>query len=193
MSVWDRISEIFINNEIIIAEDKELYSYGLQQGILMILNVTTTIVIGIICGMVWQSIIFLLSYIPLRTYVGGYHAKTQWRCYIFSILIISVALLGIKLIPWTNIIYFTLMFFAGSIISLLAPVEDGNKHLDSIEKTIYKKRSRVILSALCGIGTLLYIIGYPQISICILVALLLLGIMLILGNCKNKLRRLNYV
>lgn len=72
----EKITDILVSNEIIIEENSNLYSYGLQQGLLMILNIATILGIGMVLNMVWESIVFLLTFIPLRSNAGGYHAKT---------------------------------------------------------------------------------------------------------------------
>lgn len=88
-----RIADLFVKNEVIACEDKDVYIYGLEQGFLMLTNIVTTILIGLVFRMVWQSIVFMMAYIPLRIYAGGYHTKTQLRCYLFSILLIVLSLL----------------------------------------------------------------------------------------------------
>ena len=55
------------------------------MGITVLLNLISTIVIGVIVGKVFESIAFLVFYIPLRSYVGGYHASTPRSCYFISI------------------------------------------------------------------------------------------------------------
>ena len=65
------------------------------MGITVLLNLISTIVIGVIAGKVFESIAFLVFYIPLRSYVGGYHASTPRRCYFISIVIIMAMLLFI--------------------------------------------------------------------------------------------------
>ena len=82
-----KIAESLTNSGVITTEDRELYEYGLHHGLLMIINLLTTVVIGLLFKMVWQSFVFMIAYIPLRTYAGGYHAKTQFRCYLLSIVI----------------------------------------------------------------------------------------------------------
>lgn len=52
-------------------EDKEVYRYGIQQGLNLTLNILTTITIGILSGMVYPSILFLACYMPLRSFCGG--------------------------------------------------------------------------------------------------------------------------
>ncbi|MDF2474337.1 MAG: putative processing-secretion protein [Anaerocolumna sp.] len=143
--VSKRITYSLANGGVITSQDKDLYTYGLKQGLLMIINLYTALIIALIFGMVWQSLIFLLAYIPLRSYAGGYHAKTQLRCYLLSIVIILATLLGIKLIPWTSFICLMATLTPGGIIFFLAPVESGNIPLDHIEIKVYKRRTRTIL------------------------------------------------
>lgn len=186
MDVFERIADWFIRNEVIPLKDKDIYTYGLKQGSLMVLNIGTTIIIGIILKMVWQSIILMLAYIPLRTYAGGYHAVTQFRCYIYSIGIVLGALLGIRLIPWTNFICFVVALFVGSIIFLLAPVEDSNKPLNQVEIIIYRNKARVLLSILLAGALLFCFLGQKQITICIIMAIILCAVMLVCGVLKKS-------
>lgn len=84
-SITERITNKLVINDVITTDNKELYRFGLQQGILMIFNIATFMGIGIVLNMVWESIIFLLTFIPLRSNAGGYHAKTQVKCYLYSV------------------------------------------------------------------------------------------------------------
>ncbi|MDF2611656.1 MAG: putative processing-secretion protein [Lachnospiraceae bacterium] len=185
ISVTKKITDSLINNGVITYQDKDLYTYGLKQGFLMILNIITAILIGILFGMVWQSLVFLLAYIPLRTYAGGYHAKTQLRCYLFSIVIMSAALLGIKLIPLTSFICLIITLISGGVIFLLAPVEDRNKPLDQTERKVFKSRTGIILFFDIATLQLMLVLGQQQLSVCILMVLVILSIMLILGKIKE--------
>ena len=102
-SILERLTNHFVVNEVIRDEDREIYYYGLYQGFLIIVNIITAIIIGVIFRMVWQSILFMLAYVPLRTYGGGYHAKTEGRCYLISIALASGVLLAIKFILMTDL------------------------------------------------------------------------------------------
>ena len=42
---------------------------------------------------------FILAYIPIRSYAGGYHASTQLRCYILSNAVVVAVLIAIRLVP----------------------------------------------------------------------------------------------
>lgn len=82
-----------------------------------------------------------------------------------------------------------LLTFVGGIIFFLAPVEDNNKPLDKKEKTVYKKRARIILSVLIGLTLISWFIGWKQISLSILASLLMLTITLVLGQLTNVFNR----
>lgn len=186
----DRLVEKFADNLIvnntIEAEDRELYTYGLKQGLILILNIATIFVVGLIFSVFWESVFFLVVYSPLRTFAGGAHARTQTRCYIFSILLIVVVLMLINFIAWTSILILCVALCAGAIIFALAPVEDLNKPLDEIEVEVYRKKTRILL--LIEICVLIVFVALNQmvIATCIAVSLLALSVMLIIGIAINK-------
>ncbi|MFQ7801627.1 MAG: accessory gene regulator B family protein [Coprobacillus cateniformis] len=67
-----------------------LYTCTAYQRELHIREYCITLILGYIFGNLIQTMIFLLSYIPLRSYAIGYHAKTEQVCFIFSTLLIIV-------------------------------------------------------------------------------------------------------
>ena len=147
----DTITDILIANNTIKPEDRELYCYGVRHGLTLIANVLTTIVIALVCGELWQCLVFMLSFILTRRYAGGYHAKTPLRCYIYSNALIFAALLIIKFLSLGIFICGCLSVISGTIIFFLTPVEAANKPLDEKERTVYRIRTRIILVRLLAI------------------------------------------
>lgn len=185
MILIDKVGNRFVRDGIITEEDKELYTYGMQQGALILINIISAIIIGIIFNMVWQCIIFLLAYMPLRSYAGGYHARSQFRCYVVSQFIIVIALLGIMEIQWTTITALFSVIISAGIIFVLAPVEDANKPLDASEKDLYKRKTRKILLLEILIALVFWFIN-KEISVCIIMVFDILSIMLLLGILNNR-------
>ncbi|HHW70299.1 MAG TPA: accessory gene regulator B family protein [Clostridiales bacterium] len=180
-----KIVDWLIANGTIKAEDREIYLYGLQQGLIMILNIITTIIIGFCLSMVWQSIVFMVAYIPLRSFAGGYHARTQLKCYILSIVLTLAVLMMIKFFPATNVSIMILTGIASGIIAWLSPMEDSNKPLDEIEVKVYGKKTRVILIVeICVIIILLLLKVYTA-ALTIAISLFALSVMLILGGLAH--------
>jgi len=183
-SLCEKSVDFMIQNEVISSEDKEIYVYGLKQGFILLLNILTTLFIGFLFNKVLKTIIFLAAYIPLRIYAGGYHARTQLRCYICSVVLTISVLLAVEFIPWTNFIVTVVAAISGMIIFILSPVEDMNKPLDAVEVRIYGKRARIILCIELGVLALVINFGENSIAECILVSLPILSLMLVLGNKK---------
>lgn len=185
-SLSDKITSNLVANGIVEHEEQDIYTYGIHQGIFMIINVLTVIIIGLLFGMIWESLFFIIAYMPLRTYAGGYHAKTPIRCYIMSVLMIILVLLVIRIVPWTNYIVILMSGISGCIIFLLAPVEDRNKPLSINQIIKYKRKTKKILGAeLIIILAALYLSHYPS-AAAFGLAIAAEGVMVVLGKITNK-------
>ncbi|MEG1994510.1 MAG: accessory gene regulator B family protein [Oscillospiraceae bacterium] len=185
MNFFDSYSQKLAKNKIINSEDIDLYSYGMKQGLIMLLNLLTTLAIGLAFGMLVESIILTIAYIPIRIYSGGYHSKTQLTCYFVSIIIAVIELFIVKYIYINILISLFLSMLFGIVIFVLSPVEDENKPLDSTEIAVYKKKSRTILVSELAIFYLLIFFNVSKFANCILVSLGLMAIMLVVGKLKN--------
>ncbi len=185
MILIDKVGNRFVRDGIITEEDKELYTFGMQQGMIILLNIISTIIIGIIFNMVWQSVVFLLAYMPLRSYAGGYHARTQFRCYLISLFITVVALIGMTGLQWTSLTALFSVIISAGIIFALTPVEDANKPLDASEQELYKRKTRKILLLEILIALAFWFIN-KEISVCIIMVFDILSIMLLLGIRNNR-------
>ena len=179
------ISDILEQQNKFSTEDKELYRYGIQQGLNILLNIITTIIIGALCGMIFPSIIFLLSYMPLRSFCGGYHAKTHMHCYICSIIMITGILLIAKYFTFDIIVYEFLLLISLILIFLLAPIEDRNKALDKDEKRIFRKKSYAIAISEVLLYHVFLIIHFTNICKILSISLFSLSILMIIGQIKN--------
>ena len=185
-NIADLFSKWLVEKEIIKIEDKELYAYGFWQGFILLFNFLTVIVIGFVANMFWQSIIFTIAYGSLRSFAGGFHARTQRNCYFYSILLLVLVLCVLRWNHW-NVVSCTFIVLTSIIVVFkLAPVEDENKPFDDIEIVVYRHRSRIICSILVIITFLLLLTNQIEIAICITISILTTSVMLILGYIRNK-------
>ena len=185
----DKITDILISNNAVKQEDHEIYYYGVQQGITLLLNILTTIVIALVCGELWQCMVFMLSFVLPRRYAGGYHAKTPLRCYIYSNALIFAVLLIIKFFTLGIFICGSLSVISGAIIFFLSPVEAANKPLDEKERTVYRNRARVILVILLVIQVVLSSINCNTAVMCISMALFLLAALMVVGKLDLRMNK----
>ena len=181
----ERVTDWLLANEAVPKEDKEIYRYGIQQGMIALLNLGTTMMIGMVFGRLFESILFMAAYIPLRSYAGGYHAKTAVRCYFFSIVMISAVLWVMRYVAYVGLICGCLTAISGSAIWFLVPVEDQNKPLDEVEKVVYRKRARGIVLAESTLSLFAILCNGKRLGMCMTLVLCVLALMLLLGKWKN--------
>lgn len=186
--ITEKILRRMILNQTILDEDAELYEYGLHQGIVIIINLFTVLCIGIIMDMVWQSVILLLFFIPVRTFAGGFHANSPRICYIFSSLMQIGALCILSVISFSLLMNICILVITGLLIIYLSPVEALNKPLDSNEIIKYKKISirNWSIELLCWI--LFYMLGLIQTSNCIMMSFILVSTLLLAGAISNRIK-----
>lgn len=168
-------------------DDKDIYLFGVYQGAILLLNICTALLIGVALNMLLEIVIYLICFLPLRIFAGGYHAKTQLRCYIMSSFTTVIILLGIQFLQQQESIWEFLSYIVSfGIIWRFAPVADANKPLLEKEHVIYQKKVRKVLLLLTGIAALTYFLGFNIISTVIEVSVCFLSVILLMGIYKNK-------
>ena len=111
----EKIADKLQCNNIIDDERYEICRYGINQLFSTILDFATILLIGFVFNMVLEGIIFTATYIPIRIYAGGYHAKTPQRCWLFSAIMLLIVLCIIKYTP--NNPFFFWIYTVLSLIS----------------------------------------------------------------------------
>lgn len=183
--LFDRWADALAREGIVSAEDVELYSYGLSQGLLFLLNIATALLVGALLGEMAACVVFMACYLPLRSMAGGYHARTPLRCYVLGIVLVAAALAAVKWLPWTGTLIVLAAALASVLIWRLAPVADANKPLDEAEILRYRGKARKLT-----LGVWLVVLGGLLISQPLAasgaVALLANSLMLVLGLGMQK-------
>lgn len=183
------IASFCLKKGVIETEDYEIYEYGIWLMLAMLANIATILFIGLVMGMIGSSLVFLIVYIPLRRYAGGYHAGSAIRCYADSVLCVILLFTAMRHFYFPMLWGVVIAVLLGISIVCLCPVEDYNKPLDQTQKKVYKKRAVVIYLLEC----LLYVVAlkyrFYQVSDVIVGSSLLLCILLWSGVVKNRLIR----
>ncbi len=133
-----------------------------------------------------ETIIFTLGYIPLRSYAGGYHAKTPFRCWIVSNSILFSALMIVHYLSSHPLILLIFALISITTLILLMPVSDIHKPLDNNDKHRYKITGIWILSVEIAISFFFYVIQRDYLTYSVFSVWILLSIMLIFGKIKSR-------
>lgn len=157
-------------NNIVENDKQEICAYGIELMLASFFEVAAILLVSLILKNFIQTVIFFTVFIPLRSYAGGFHAKTHFGC--FSILVVNYALftLILKFIPINPLFFLISELIAVSVIIIFAPVDSENKPLDSKEKRIYRRKSIeiILIQALVVLAFCFFNIGKEYItSICI--------------------------
>lgn len=187
-NISDKLLDGMIKEGIISDENKEIYLFGIKELFSQIFTYLVVLGIGLAFHMLIQTIVFIAAYMALRVYAGGYHAPTQFRCYVLSFGMIIAALLLIKWIDVTGFAVLAGIAFMGLIIYLLAPSEHKNKPLSQNEKKVYKKKvgQRVIVYFTLSLAAV--ITGVAEVATTIGIAMMFLIFMMI-GNLHTGFKR----
>jgi len=148
-------------------EDYELYNYAAYIVLSSLFHFATIAILGLILNVLLESIIFYGSFVLIRKFAGGYHAKSPARCYAFSVIsgtTILVLLYFLKHISNLYIEVCLLMLGIGFcvVISIFAPVENANNPLNIPEKRIYKKISIMLSVLLIVVAGLMFFVGFAN-------------------------------
>lgn len=146
--ISSKIVEILIKHSLVENEEKELYLYGFFILLSQILYFIIVITIGILFNVIFESIIFYITFQFIRRYAGGYHAKTETRCDILSTLSILCCIVLIKLSKMYDIriglLSISLVFAV--LIFILCPLDTPEKPLNDKEYKYFRKITWIILS-----------------------------------------------
>ena len=168
-------------------EKEEIIRYGLERIKSTCIMTLVTLLMGCIFQVFFQSIIFLVCFIVLRKYAGGYHADTQNRCYVISTVIFAVALLSIRYMSDgnDNEIFILLQSVNFILLYFLVPVDNKNHRLEQWEKEKYGKKARIRIGCMYVLYLSLHFGAIYSIAVAVGMANVIVGGCVIAGEIKN--------
>lgn len=187
VKIADNIVKWMLNSQIIEENKAVICRWGISHILDTAFNISTFLIIGILFNMPVETIVFTLGYIPLRIYAGGYHAKTPFRCWCLSNIILAISLVIVQNAEKCYIAFGILSLIAVMGLIILMPVEDLHKPLDENDRKKYKKRGVAILAVEICISVVFALLHHSKISLVLSSIWVLLSVMLILGVIKNNL------
>lgn len=165
------ITNYLICKDIIKQSEQEIYQYGVLTLIVNLIGILEILILGWITNTLYVSIIYMISFMILRSFTGGFHCKHYIPCNIIYgclYLLCAYAYLHIQNI---ELLLNLVCGLCVLVICYMSPVIHVNKPLDENKK----KRNRVIaicivvnLFLLSFMGITLGIIKYVIISTALL-------------------------
>lgn len=176
-----------LKNGMITEEEQELYRFGINRLFLFFMNLLTAAVIGKLFGMLWQSLLFSIVYIPLRRFAGGFHVRSARLCYALSTVLILMMLVVIQYLPENVYLITGLLTGADCIILRKAPKGTVARPLSQAERKVFRTRTVKILM-IENILTIITLVLQHEIAMCIVMGIVCSAGMLFPAERKEGCR-----
>ena len=92
-----KIANFMVKRSIISDSDRNLYEFAYLSLIERLISWGTIIVLGTLFDCFLGSIIFTFSFVPLRIYAGGFHAKVYWKCFLISSITFLIVIVFLRI------------------------------------------------------------------------------------------------
>lgn len=188
-----KIVKCFVKQSNISDDEQELYQYGFFILFSQILYFIIALIIGILCEVILESIIFYIAFQFIRRYAGGYHASTETRCEIFSTLSILASIVAIKLskIYDFQTVLLLITILSAVCIFVFCPLDTPEKPLSDKEFKYFRKVSWIILFVIIVAIIISYVFKFQMVTVPCCLSLILESILLAAGKIKRVSQKNN--
>ena len=185
-TLYNNILDLMVTKGYISKENEDLYLYAMKISVQGVINMFALFVIGLLLGMLKESIFMFLSFFVLRKFSGGLHADKYITCLISSLFISIVGLILIKNYWFVSINTFVvIMLILNFLIIVLSPIEHPNKQILDKERKIYKLIATVLSVTISSISFLLvFNESYIEVGYSLSTGLMTSSLLMIVGKFK---------
>lgn len=171
------------------AELEDVYRYGIEITLSSILNICLVMIVSVLIGDPLSGLSFLICFVLLRSYCGGYHADRYYKCNCIMIVLYAISHFGGKMLIHYNLTNFRLM----SILLMLAflpvyafsPVKNEHKPLSEHKIKRFRILSIIIYILLSLLG--LYLISYELLyGSIIIITLMEISVLILIEILKQR-------
>lgn len=174
------------------AEQEDIYRYGIEITISSILNITLVMIISVLFKSPLSGISHLGCLILLRSFCGGYHANSYFKCNSLMTVFYIISFLGAKLLTYWNLTDFRfmtiLLMLAFLPIYAFSPVKNEYKPLSECKAHRCRALSIIIYILLSLLGLFLVFYGFWYGSI-IIITLIEISVMILVEILTQRRRK----
>lgn len=167
-------------------DDLAIVNYGFVQGLKSVTGILLSILLGILMQIPFSCILFLVFYIALRIYAGGYHAESEKQCAVLSAVSIAAAYAWIKWGSGPAAAMAVTGVVCTAVLFVLSPVDNPGHVLAAEEKRYFKRVSFLISAGAAAAGAISLCLGWHRTARTMLAALALTACSVTAGYLKYK-------
>lgn len=139
------------------ADEREIYEYGIQTGLEMVICAFVATGVAAILDMILQGIIFLGVFILLRSYAGGVHLQNFFSCFFCSVFVQTGVLLFAKYVQLPIKTSWYIIGLGIVLLLFISPVDQINRILSKEEKEYCRKKLTLTIAGIVIISGILTI------------------------------------
>jgi len=182
------LTNIISRSKPIDEDEMRIYEYCIHIILKRCLFVILIILFGVITKRISVSLLFLLTFIPLRSFCGGMHASTPTVCsvlsYGISLAVIFFSPLIGKNIPFIFLVCIFILFCISILI--FAPVDTRNKRLNPKQKCSLKNKCYILMFFIVAEFVIFSIFRaktyYMTVTLCVIIC----SISVVIGFLQNR-------
>lgn len=195
MSFIDSVVNFIFDQLVVIdaveEQDLTVYKYGAKALLNTVISFICVLLFAVtLKTSILASLFFSITFLLMRTYIGGFHLQNATLCFWLSRIMEFIAIYTLTYSSYFKISTLLLSgFVCMVIIFLVAPVETRNKTLDALEIQVYGKRAKVVTFLAYLILAILLWLDLKQLSFAVLIAILVSTITAIIGLIVNRIEK----
>ena len=144
--------------------EQELYSYAVYSFLFSLAPIVLSITVGMIMDMIIESLLFVLPFVAIRKFSGGFHLKSPTICFFSSVSTFIICFFVIKAIITYQVYLPIIIATILAVIQLMvvSPIDSENRKLSPKEFYVFRKITIIISILFALIFLLLSCIGLEK-------------------------------
>lgn len=182
------LTNIISKSKPIDENERCIYEYCIRIILKRCLFVIMVLIFGIVTERIYVSLLFLLTFIPLRSFCGGMHASKPTICsvlsYGISLAIIFFSPVIGKIVPYIILLCLFVLFCIPIII--FAPVDTKNKRFNPKQKHSLKTKCNILMFFIIAEFVIFSIFQAPRYYMTLSLCVIICSISVIIGFLQNR-------
>lgn len=166
-------------------DDLEIYEYGIQCELEILIFILFSSYIAFMFEMPLEYLIFLLIFMPIRSYTGGLHLKKYSTCLLCSLLTLVLVMTFAKYVTLSIQLTVFISTILLIVLWIMPPVNHKNREINAHEEYHLRVKLRRVL---CVVAiTIIFFATFKLSRILVVqaVTLLIIVVSVILGKICN--------
>lgn len=186
--IADATADWLVKANAIKIEDRELYSYAMYSFLFAMAPLMLTMIIGIFMHMFLESILFILPFVIIRKFSGGFHLKSPTVCIFVSTGIIISFLCLIKLVLNHGVYWpvMTATVLCAVQLFIKSPIDSEARKLSEREVVVFGIIARCFVVLALALVTILALSQRYAIAVPICFGVILSGVLQLPCYFKSK-------